>query len=133
MLRSCPLYCLCHTQIPFPLILLCDWIQPHSSHQLVLRYQEKNLLSSSYLHGSDFSTTQAKLIYIHPLEQQPDSLVRQDLLMQNSCKTSIGSRVFAAERSLNSHHDGASSSSAFPTGGRLGSSYTQVAFWLITA
>lgn len=82
--------CVVCTTCKFPsLFLLCDGIQTHCSHQLVLQYQEKHFLSSSYLHGFDFSTTQTGQIHVHPPEHQPDSPVHQDLLVQDSCKTGI--------------------------------------------
>jgi len=105
-------------------LLLCDWIQPHSSHWLVLQYQEKNVLSSSFLCGSDFSTRESRLIYVHLPEQQPGSPGHQNLLVQDSCKTGVVWRVSAAEPSLNSQSCGAPSPFAFPVGGRLRSSYT---------
>lgn len=40
-------------------------------------------MSSSYLHGSDFSTRQTKLAYIQPPEWWSDSPVHQDLRVQD--------------------------------------------------
>lgn len=68
---------------------------------------------------------------VHFPEQQPDSPVHQEILVQD-CETGLMLTVSAAKLSLNSHHWGGPSPSAVPTGDRLGSSNTQVFLQLLS-